>query len=60
MQALEKFTTDNMQALKIITEENTILTDYSIRLERFSYSNVGIWTPVTVDQVWWGDEARAI
>lgn len=26
MQALEKVTTDNMQALEIITEENTILT----------------------------------
>lgn len=60
MQALEKLTTDNMQALEIITEENTILTDYSTRLERFSYSSVGIWTSVTVDQVWWRDEARAI
>lgn len=26
MQPLEKVTTDNMQALEIITEENTILT----------------------------------
>lgn len=26
MQVLEKVTTDNMQALEIITEENTILT----------------------------------